>query len=189
MKSDIKIAQETKELPITEIAKKVDLQPDEIELYGNDKAKISWKGINRIKQSKELGKLILVTSISPTPAGEGKSTITIGLGDAISNQLHKNTLIALREPSMGPVFGLKGGATGGGYAQIIPMEDINLHFTGDMHALTSAIDTLAALVDNYIAVTTHKEHDPVNVEMKVSMVGLPSFERANEILIIDTEKA
>ena len=166
MKSDIKIAQETKELPITEIAKKVDLQPDEIELYGNDKAKISWKGINRIKQIKELGKLILVTSISPTPAGEGKSTITIGLGDAISNQLHKNTLIALREPSMGPVFGLKGGATGGGYAQIIPMEDINLHFTGDMHALTSAIDTLAALVDNYIYQDNSLELDPNRILLK-----------------------
>ena len=166
LKSDIEIAQDTKELPITEIAKKVDLQPDEIELYGNDKAKISWKGINRIKQSKKLGKLILVTSISPTPAGEGKSTITIGLGDAISNQLHKNTLIALREPSMGPVFGLKGGATGGGYAQIIPMEDINLHFTGDMHALTSAIDTLAALVDNYIYQDNSLELDPNRILLK-----------------------
>ena len=166
LKSDIEIAQDTKELPITEIAKKVDLQPDEIELYGNDKAKISWKGINRIKQGKKLGKLILVTSISPTPAGEGKSTITIGLGDAISNQLHKNTLIALREPSMGPVFGLKGGATGGGYAQIIPMEDINLHFTGDMHALTSAIDTLAALVDNYIYQDNSLELDPNRILLK-----------------------
>ena len=166
LKSDIKIAQDAKELPITEIAKKVDLQPDEIELYGNDKAKISWKGINRIKQGKKLGKLILVTSISPTPAGEGKSTITIGLGDAISNQLHKNTLIALREPSMGPVFGLKGGATGGGYAQIIPMEDINLHFTGDMHALTSAIDTLAALVDNYINQDNSLELDPNRILLK-----------------------
>ena len=166
LKSDIEIAQDTKELPITDIAKKINLQPDEIELYGNDKAKISWKGINRIKQSKKLGKLILVTSISPTPAGEGKSTITIGLGDAINNQLGKNTLIALREPSMGPVFGLKGGATGGGYAQIIPMEDINLHFTGDMHALTSAIDTLAALVDNYIYQDNSLELDPNRILLK-----------------------
>ena len=150
LKSDIEIAQNTKELPITEIAQKIDLQPEEIELYGNDKAKISWKGINRIKKSQKLGKLILVTSISPTPAGEGKSTITIGLGDAISNQLHKNTLIALREPSMGPVFGLKGGATGGGYAQIIPMEDINLHFTGDMHAITATNNLLCAAIDNHI---------------------------------------
>lgn len=166
LKSDIEIAQNTKELPITEIAQKIDLQPEEIELYGNDKAKISWKGINRIKKSQKLGKLILVTSISPTPAGEGKSTITIGLGDAISNQLHKNTLIALREPSMGPVFGLKGGATGGGYAQIIPMEDINLHFTGDMHALTSAIDTLAALVDNYIYQDNSLKLDPNRILLK-----------------------
>lgn len=166
LKSDIEIAQNTKELPITEIAQKIDLQPEEIELYGNDKAKISWKGINRIKKSQKLGKLILVTSISPTPAGEGKSTITIGLGDAIGNQLHKNTLIALREPSMGPVFGLKGGATGGGYAQIIPMEDINLHFTGDMHALTSAIDTLAALVDNYIYQDNSLELDPNRILLK-----------------------
>ena len=164
LKSDIEIAQNTKELPITEIAQKIDLQPEEIELYGNDKAKISWKGINRIKKSQKLGKLILVTSISPTPAGEGKSTITIGLGDAISNQLHKNTLIALREPSMGPVFGLKGGATGGGYAQIIPMEDINLHFTGD--ALTSAIDTLAALVDNYIYQDNSLKLDPNRILLK-----------------------
>lgn len=166
LKSDIEIAQNTKELPITEIAQKIDLQPEEIELYGNDKAKISWKGINRIKKSQKLGKLILVTSISPTPAGEGKSTITIGLGDTIGNQLHKNTLIALREPSMGPVFGLKGGATGGGYAQIIPMEDINLHFTGDMHALTSAIDTLAALVDNYIYQDNSLELDPNRILLK-----------------------
>ena len=150
MKSDIEIAQETKELPIEEIAAKVNLKKEDLEPYGQDKAKINWKAINRIRKNDKLGKLILVTSISPTPAGEGKSTITIGLGDAIHNQLHKNTLIALREPSMGPVFGLKGGATGGGRAQIIPMEDINLHFTGDMHALTAAIDTLAALVDNYI---------------------------------------
>ena len=166
LKSDIKIAQDTKELPITEIAKKVDLQPDEIELYGNDKAKISWKGINRIKQGKKLGKLILVTSISPTPAGEGKSTITIGLGDAISNQLHKNTLIALREPSMGPVFGLKGGATGGGYSQVVPMEDINLNFTGDLHALTSANNTLAALIDNYIMSDNAMNLDPRRIIWK-----------------------
>ncbi|MDX5065434.1 formate--tetrahydrofolate ligase [Lactobacillus gasseri] len=166
LKSDIEIAQNTKELPIKEIAQKIDLRPEEIELYGNDKAKISWKGINCIKKNQKLGKLILVTSISPTPAGEGKSTITIGLGDAIRNQLHKNTLIALREPSMGPVFGLKGGATGGGYAQIIPMEDINLHFTGDMHALTSAIDTLAALVDNYIYQDNSLELDPNRILLK-----------------------
>lgn len=166
MKSDIEIAQETKELPINEIAAKVNLKEDDLEPYGHDKAKINWQAINRISQNKKLGKLILVTSISPTPAGEGKSTITIGLGDAINNQLHKNTMIALREPSMGPVFGLKGGATGGGMAQIIPMEDINLHFTGDMHALTAAIDTLAALVDNYIYQDNSLNIDPERILLK-----------------------
>jgi len=113
MKSDIQIAQETKELPITEIASHVGLNSEDLEPYGYDKAKINWKAIKKARQNKHLGKLILITSISPTPAGEGKSTITIGLGDAINNQLHKKTMIALREPSMGPVFGLKGGATGG----------------------------------------------------------------------------
>lgn len=166
MKSDIEIAQETKELPIKEIAAKVNLKEEDLEPYGYDKAKINWQAINRISKSKKLGKLILVTSISPTPAGEGKSTITIGLGDAINNQLHKNTMIALREPSMGPVFGLKGGATGGGMAQIIPMEDINLHFTGDMHALTVAIDTLAALVDNYIYQDNSLNIDPERILLK-----------------------
>ncbi|EEJ75513.1 formate--tetrahydrofolate ligase [Lactobacillus acidophilus ATCC 4796] len=166
MKSDIEIAQETKELPIEEIAAKVNLKKEDLEPYGQDKAKINWKAINRIRKNDKLGKLILVTSISPTPAGEGKSTITIGLGDAIHNQLHKNTLIALREPSMGPVFGLKGGATGGGRAQIIPMEDINLHFTGDMHALTAAIDTLAALVDNYIYQDNSLNIDPERILLK-----------------------
>ena len=166
MKSDIEIAQETKELPIEEIAAKVNLKKEDLEPYGQDKAKINWKAINRIRKNDKLGKLILVTSLSPTPAGEGKSTITIGLGDAIHNQLHKNTLIALREPSMGPVFGLKGGATGGGRAQIIPMEDINLHFTGDMHALTAAIDTLAALVDNYIYQDNSLNIDPERILLK-----------------------
>lgn len=166
MKSDIQIAQETKELPIEEVAAKVNLKKTDLDPYGHDKAKINWPALNRIRQNKKLGKLILVTSISPTPAGEGKSTITIGLGDAIHNQLHKNTMIALREPSMGPVFGLKGGATGGGLAQIIPMEDINLHFTGDMHALTAAIDTLAALVDNYIYQDNSLNIDPERILLK-----------------------
>ena len=166
MKSDIQIAQETKELPITEIASHVGLNSEDLEPYGYDKAKINWKAIKKARQNKHLGKLILITSISPTPAGEGKSTITIGLGDAINNQLHKKTMIALREPSMGPVFGLKGGATGGGMAQIIPMEDINLHFTGDMHALTAAIDTLAALVDNYIYQDNELNLDPERILLK-----------------------
>lgn len=166
MKSDIKIAQGTKELSIEEVAAKVNLAAKDLEPYGHDKAKINWAAINQIRKNKKLGKLILVTSISPTPAGEGKSTITIGLGDAIHNQLHQNTMIALREPSMGPVFGLKGGATGGGMAQIIPMEDINLHFTGDMHALTAAIDTLAALVDNYIYQDNSLNIDPERILIK-----------------------
>lgn len=166
MKSDIKIAQGTKELSIEEVAAKVNLAAKDLEPYGHDKAKINWAAINQIRKNKKLGKLILVTSISPTPACEGKSTITIGLGDAIHNQLHQNTMIALREPSMGPVFGLKGGATGGGMAQIIPMEDINLHFTGDMHALTAAIDTLAALVDNYIYQDNSLNIDPERILIK-----------------------
>lgn len=166
MKSDIEIAQETEELPIEEVAAKVNLNKKDLEPYGFDKAKINWADINRNRKNGKIGKLILVTSISPTPAGEGKSTITIGLGDAIHNQLHKNTMIALREPSMGPVFGLKGGATGGGMAQIIPMEDINLHFTGDMHALTAAIDTLAALVDNYIYQDNSLNIDPDRILLK-----------------------
>lgn len=166
MKSDIQIAQETQELPINEIAAKIDLADRDLEPYGYDKAKINWKAIQKAENNDHLGKLILVTSISPTPAGEGKSTITIGLGDAINNQLHKKTIIALREPSMGPVFGLKGGATGGGMAQIIPMEDINLHFTGDMHALTSAIDTLAALVDNYLYQDNSLNLDPDRILLK-----------------------
>ena len=166
MKSDIQIAQDAQALPIKEIAAKIGLNENDIEPYGNDKAKINWKAINKTMANDHLGKLVLVTSISPTPAGEGKSTITIGLGDAINNQLHKKTVIALREPSMGPVFGLKGGATGGGQAQVIPMEDINLHFTGDMHALTSAIDTLASLVDNYIYQGNELNLDPDRILLK-----------------------
>lgn len=166
MKTDIEIAQANTPLPITKIAQKVGLNSADIENYGNDKAKISWPAIKKSRKNRHLGKLILVTSISPTPAGEGKSTITIGLGDALNKQLGKKTIIALREPSMGPVFGLKGGATGGGQAQVVPMEDINLHFTGDMHALTSAIDTLAALVDNYIYQDNQLDLDPQRILLK-----------------------
>ncbi|MDF7668341.1 MULTISPECIES: formate--tetrahydrofolate ligase [unclassified Lactobacillus] len=166
MKTDIQIAQEAQTLPINDIAAKAGLAKTDLEPYGYDKAKINWPAIKRIQANGHLGKLILVTSISPTPAGEGKSTMTIGLGDAINNQLHQKTMIALREPSMGPVFGLKGGATGGGQAQIIPMEDINLHFTGDMHALTAAIDTLAALVDNYIYQGNDLHLDPDKIVLK-----------------------
>lgn len=166
MKTDIQIAQKAHALPIKEIAAKVGLTEPDLEPYGVDKAKINWSAINKTMTNGHLGKLILVTSISPTPAGEGKSTMTIGLGDAINNQLHQKTMIALREPSMGPVFGLKGGATGGGQAQVIPMEDINLHFTGDMHALTSAIDTLAALVDNYLYQDNEIGLDPDRIVLK-----------------------
>lgn len=168
MKSDIEIAQaaEANELPIKDVAAKLGLTEADLQQYGSDKAKINWPAIQKFEKNGHLGKLILVTSISPTPAGEGKSTMTIGLGDAINNQLHKKAFIALREPSMGPVFGMKGGAAGGGYAQVIPMEDINLHFTGDMHALTSAIDNLAALVDNYIYQGNEIGLDPEKIVIK-----------------------
>lgn len=146
MKTDIEIAQEATVLPITEIAEKAGLKPSEIEPYGYDKAKISLD--KDVKRDHE-GKLILVTSINPTPAGEGKSTVTVGLADALQ-AAGKKTMIALREPSLGPVMGMKGGATGGGYSQVVPMADINLHFTGDFHALTAAHDLLAAALDNSI---------------------------------------
>lgn len=143
---DIEIAQQSEMLPIVEVAKKAGLSEQEIEQYGQYKAKIKLPLDDRPK-TKE--KLILVTAVNPTPAGEGKSTVTVGLGDALS-LAGKKTMIALREPSLGPVMGMKGGATGGGYSQVVPMEDINLHFTGDMHALTTANNTLAALIDNHI---------------------------------------
>ena len=134
--------------PIINIAKKIGLEEDDIELYGKYKCKISLDAIKRLENNKD-GKLVLVTAINPTPAGEGKSTVTVGLGQAL-NKIGKNTVIALREPSLGPVFGIKGGAAGGGYAQVVPMEDINLHFTGDMHAITSANNLLCAAIDNHI---------------------------------------
>lgn len=148
MKSDLQISQETDLEPIIEVASKLDLKEDDLELYGKYKAKINFSGINRSKDNAE-GHLILVTSINPTSAGEGKSTITVGLGDAL-NKINKKSVIALREPSLGPVMGIKGGAAGGGYAQVLPMEDINLHFTGDMHAITTANNALSALLDNHI---------------------------------------
>lgn len=148
MKSDLQISQETDLKPIVEIADKVNLGYEDLELYGNYKAKINFSAIEGLKEKQD-GKLILVTSINPTPAGEGKSTVTVGLGDAL-NQINKQAAIALREPSLGPVMGIKGGAAGGGYAQVLPMEDINLHFTGDMHAITSANNALSAFLDNHI---------------------------------------
>ncbi|WP_276662836.1 formate--tetrahydrofolate ligase, partial [Syntrophomonas wolfei] len=148
MKTDVEIAQSAKMQPITEIAARIGIEPNELELYGPYKAKISLDIMKRI-EDKPQGKLVLVTAISPTPAGEGKTTTTIGLGQAL-NKIGKKAIIALREPSLGPVFGIKGGATGGGYAQVVPMEDINLHFTGDIHAVTTAHNLLAALMDNHL---------------------------------------
>ncbi|RLV13042.1 formate--tetrahydrofolate ligase [Streptococcus iniae] len=146
MKSDIDIAQSVRLKPITEIIAKVGIDYDDIELYGKYKAKLSFDKIDTVKNN-PVGKLILVTAINPTPAGEGKSTMSIGLADAL-NQIGKKTMLALREPSLGPVMGVKGGAAGGGFAQVLPMEDINLHFTGDMHAITTANNALSALIDN-----------------------------------------
>ncbi len=148
MKSDIEIAQECTMAPITEVAGKLGIEADELELYGKYKAKISDEYLDKIKNNPN-GKLILVTAINPTPAGEGKTTTTVGLGEAFA-KLDKKAIIALREPSLGPCFGIKGGAAGGGYAQVVPMEDLNLHFTGDFHAITSANNLLAALLDNHI---------------------------------------
>lgn len=148
MKTDVEIAQEAKILPIKEIAAKLGLTEDDLELYGKYKAKISHETRQRLQKNPD-GKLILVTAINPTPAGEGKTTTSVGLADAFS-LLGKKTVVALREPSLGPCFGLKGGAAGGGYAQVIPMEDINLHFTGDFHAITTAHNLLAAVIDNHI---------------------------------------
>ncbi|GAA0181557.1 formate--tetrahydrofolate ligase [Clostridium sediminicola] len=148
MKTDIEIAQSAGMEPIIKIADKIGLSEDDIELYGKYKCKISLDALNNLENKKD-GKLVLVTAINPTPAGEGKSTVTVGLGQALW-KLGKKTVIALREPSLGPVFGIKGGAAGGGYSQVVPMEDINLHFTGDMHAITAANNLLSAAIDNHI---------------------------------------
>ena len=149
MKTDVEIAQEAVMQPITQIAKHLEIPEDELELYGKYKAKISLDYWNTTLKNRPNGKLILMTAINPTPAGEGKTTTSIGLGDAL-HKLGKKTTIALREPSLGPCFGLKGGAAGGGYAQVVPMEDINLHFTGDFHAITTAHNLSAAVIDNHI---------------------------------------
>lgn len=165
--SDIEIAQaneKTAMKPIEAIGAEVGLTPAELEPYGHYKAKLTLSAMKRL-QAKPQGKLVLVTSINPTPAGEGKSTVTIGLGDAL--RLRKqNAVIALREPSLGPVMGMKGGATGGGYSQVVPMEDINLHFTGDMHALTTAVDTLAALIDNHLQQGNALNLDPRRIQWR-----------------------
>jgi len=149
MLTDIEIAQNCNMRPITEIAETAGISPDELELYGRYKAKISRDAVRKYLAEGSDGKLILVTAINPTPAGEGKTTTTVGLGQALT-RLGKKTVIALREPSLGPVFGIKGGAAGGGYAQVVPMEDINLHFTGDMHAITAANNLLCAMLDNHL---------------------------------------
>lgn len=148
VKTDIQIAQENDMLPIIDIANQIGLKQADLNLYGNYKAKINWDAVDKLRDNKS-GKLVLVTAISPTPAGEGKSTVTVGLGDALT-KAGQRTMIALREPSMGPTMGMKGGAAGGGYAQVQPMEEINLHFTGDFHAITSANNALAAFIDNHL---------------------------------------
>ncbi len=163
MLSDIEIAQQTKALPIREIASKLGIEEEYLEYYGKYKAKISEKLIREKSAGKD-GKLILVTAINPTPAGEGKTTTSVGLGDALS-LIGKKTVIALREPSLGPVFGIKGGAAGGGYAQVIPMEDINLHFTGDMHAITAANNLLCAMLDNHI-----QQGNALNIDVRKILI-------------------
>ena len=167
MKTDIQIAQEATMLPIKDVAASIGIEEDDLELYGKYKAKISDELINRTKKNPD-GKLILVTAINPTPAGEGKTTTSVGLGEAFGS-LGKKALIALREPSLGPCFGIKGGAAGGGYAQAVPMEDLNLHFTGDFHAITSANNLLAALLDNHIQQGNELGIDPRQIVWKRCM--------------------
>ena len=167
MKTDIQIAQEATMLPIKDVAAAIGIEEDDLELYGKYKAKISDELINRTKKNPD-GKLILVTAINPTPAGEGKTTTSVGLGEAFG-RLGKKALIALREPSLGPCFGIKGGAAGGGYAQVVPMEDLNLHFTGDFHAITSANNLLSALLDNHIQQGNELGIDPRQIVWKRCM--------------------
>lgn len=159
MKTDVQIAQEAIMLPIKDVASKIGLTEDDLELYGKYKAKISLETIKRL-ETKEDGKLILVTAINPTPAGEGKTTTMIGLGQAM-NKIGKNAIVAMREPSLGPCFGVKGGAAGGGYAQVVPMEDINLHFTGDIHAITTANNLISAMLDNSL-----QQGNPLNIDTR-----------------------
>lgn len=163
-KSDLEIAQEAVLLPINQVAEKIGISEDNIEYYGKVKAKLSLDILNDRKDQED-GKLILVTAINPTKAGEGKSTTTVGLGDGL-NKLGKKTVIALREPSLGPVFGLKGGAAGGGYAQVVPMEDLNLHFTGDMHAITTANNLISACIDNHLHQGNELNIDHENITWK-----------------------
>ena len=164
MKTDIQIAQEAQMKPIKEVAETIGIQEDDLELYGKYKAKLSDELWDQIKDRPD-GKLVLVTAINPTPAGEGKTTTSVGLGQAMA-KLNKKAVIALREPSLGPCFGIKGGAAGGGYAQVVPMEDLNLHFTGDFHAITSANNLLAAMLDNHIQQGNALQIDPRQVVWK-----------------------
>ena len=164
MKTDIEIAQEAKLEHIKNVAATIGISEDDLEFYGKYKAKLSDDLWEKIKDNKD-GKLVLVTAINPTPAGEGKTTTTVGLGQAMA-KLNKKALIALREPSLGPCFGIKGGAAGGGYAQVVPMEDLNLHFTGDFHAITSANNLLAAMMDNHIQQGNALGIDPRQVVWK-----------------------
>ena len=166
MLTDIEIAQSIKLTPIKDIADKVKIDQEFVELYGNYKAKIDFGMLE--KNNASLGKLILVTAITPTPAGEGKTTTTVGLADGLS-EVGKNVVVALREPSLGPVFGVKGGAAGGGYAQVVPMEDINLHFTGDFHAIGAANNLLAAMLDNHIQQGNDLDIDIKNIAWKRSL--------------------
>ena len=163
-KTDIQIAQECQMAVVNEIADKLEIKDDYVENYGKYKAKIDYRMLKEYQDTPN-GKLILVTAINPTPAGEGKTTTTVGLGDALS-AMGKKTVIALREPSLGPVFGVKGGAAGGGYAQVVPMEDINLHFTGDMHAIGAANNLLAAMIDNHIQQGNALGIDPRRITWK-----------------------
>ena len=163
MKTDIEIAQACQMQDIREIAKKVGVDEQYLELYGNYKAKVDYKMLQQMDRPD--GKLILVTAITPTPAGEGKTTTTVGLADGL-RKIGKNAVVALREPSLGPVFGIKGGAAGGGYAQVVPMEDINLHFTGDFHAIGAANNLLAAMLDNHIQQGNSLGIDSKNITWK-----------------------
>ena len=182
MKTDIEISNECKIKPIIEIAKKINIKEEDLELYGKYKAKI-----NKIDKSNKIGKLILVTSINPTPYGEGKTTMSIGISDAL-NKLNQKAIVALREPSLGPVFGIKGGATGGGYAQVVPMEDINLHFTGDIHAITACNNLLCAAIDNHLFQGNNLNINPNTISFKRCLdindralrnikIGINQFER------------
>ena len=167
--TDIEIAQKNVMIPVSDVAEKIGIKPEELELYGPYKAKLTMKKLRELQSkasdSATRGKLILVTAITPTPAGEGKSTVSIGLSDGI-RKIGKNSVVALREPSLGPCFGVKGGACGGGYAQIVPMEDINLHFTGDIHAISIANNLIAALIDNHIQQGNELGIDPRTISWK-----------------------